>query len=240
MLSKKELERYKRQLILEGFGEESQKKLKSSKVALFGLGGLGSAASLYLAAAGVGNLLLFDPEKVEISNLNRQVLYQTKDAGREKAKLTRERLLSLNSEINISAHAERLQETVDIWKEAHLLIDCLDNLEGRLFLNNKATELQKPLISAAVEGWQGYLYTYIPQETPCLNCIFGNKSRRAEVFPVIGVTPGLLGLLEATEAIKYLIGKEVSTKERILLVNLETLTFKMVKVKRNPQCEVCS
>jgi|Deesub1362A_J573_1020465.scaffolds.fasta_scaffold00684_26 molybdopterin/thiamine biosynthesis adenylyltransferase len=240
MLSKKELERYKRQLILEGFGEEAQKKLKDSKVALFGLGGLGSTASLYLVAAGVGNLLLFDPEKVEISNLNRQVLYQTKDVGREKAKLTREKLLSLNSEISISAYTERLQETVDIWKEAHLLIDCLDNLEGRLFLNNKATELQKPLISAAVEGWQGYLYTYIPRETPCLNCIFGNKSKRAEAFPVIGVTPGVLGLLEATEAIKYLAGKEVSTRERILLVNLETLTFKRVKVKKNPECEICS
>jgi molybdopterin/thiamine biosynthesis adenylyltransferase len=240
MLSKKEIERYERQLILEGFGEKSQEKLKISKVAVFGLGGLGSLVSLYLTAADVGNLFLFDPEKVEISNLNRQVLYQTKDLGKEKAHLSKERLSSLNPEVNIHVYTKKLQETVDIWKKAHLLIDCLDNLEGRLFLNRLTTEFKIPLISAAVEGWQGYIYTYIPKKTPCLNCIFGNKWRKREVFPVIGVTSGILALLEATEAIKYLIGKEISTKEKILLVNLETLTFKFVKVKKNPQCEVCS
>lgn len=239
MLSQEERERYQRQLILEGFGEESQEKLKEAKVAIFGLGGLGGPASIYLAAAGVGHLSLFDPEKVEVSNLNRQILYGSSEVGQWKAQQAKKKLITLNPFSQTETFEEKLEKSVEVWQEADLLIDCLDNLESRLFLNQKAVELGKPLISASVEGWDGYLYTYLPNQTACLNCLFGEKSSKKSLFPVIGVTPGVLGLLEATEAIKLLMGEVVSTAGKILLVNLKNLTFKLVKVKKNPRCKVC-
>ncbi len=239
MLSRKEKERYQRQIILEGFAEESQEKLKAAKVALCGLGGLRGPASIYLTAAGVGSLLLFDPEKVEVSNLNRQILYSSSEVGQRKAQQAKEKLSNLNPLVQLETFGEKLENSVDIWQEADLLIDCLDNLKSRLFLNQKAVALGKPLVSAVVEGWDGYLYTYLPNQTACLNCLFGGKSSKKGVFPVIGVAPGVLGLLEATEAIKLLIGEEVSTAGKLLLVNLRNLAFKLVKVRKNPSCEVC-
>jgi len=239
MLSLKEKERYQRQLILKGLGEKAQEVLKKSRVAIFGLGGLGSPVSLYLAASGVGHLYLFDYQRVELSNLNRQILYQTKDIGEVKSEVAKKALLALNPEIEVKSYSQRLEEAVEIWKEADLLIDCLDNLEGRLFLNKFAVKQKKPLISAGVEGWDGYLYTYLPQKTPCLNCIFGGKTNKEGIFPVIGVTPGILGMLEAAEAIKYLLSMEVSSAGQILFFNLESFSFSLIKVRKNFSCEVC-
>jgi adenylyltransferase/sulfurtransferase len=239
MLSKEERERYQRQIILEKFGEEAQEKLKQAKVALFGLGGLGGTASIYLTVAGVGRLSLFDPEKVEVSNLNRQILYGSSEIGKRKVQQAKKKLSTLNPFVQIDVFEGKLENLVEAWQDADLLIDCLDNLESRLFLNQKAVELERPLISAAVEGWDGYLYTYLPNQTACLNCLFREKSSKKGVFPVIGVTPGLLGLLEATEAIKLIIGEDASTVGKILLANLKNLTFNLVTVKKNSRCEVC-
>ncbi len=239
MLKEEEKERYQRQIILENFGEEAQERLKKSSVAIFGLGGLGGPVSLYLTAAGVGRLILIDHQTVELSNLNRQILYTSAEIGKSKALSAKERLLALNPEINIEAFPEKLENCKERWLQVDLLIDCLDNLEGRLYLNKICTEEKLPLISAAVEGWQGYLYTYFPNASPCLNCIFNKKRSPKTVFPVIGVTPGTLGILEATETLRVLLGETPNTLGKLLLVNLKNFSFSFVKVNKNKSCPIC-
>jgi len=204
-LSTSEKERYKRQILL--FGEKAQKNLKKSTVFMVGAGGLGSSAALYLAAAGVGRIIIADSDKVELSNLNRQIMHGMKRIGKNKALSAKNTLESLNANIRIEAISERITEgNIDRYaKKADILLDCLDNFETRFLLNAYAVKNKKPLIFGAIYGWFGQLAFIRPGKSFCLACVFEGLPKKG-IFPVLGAVPGVIGALQAIEAVKYLSG----------------------------------
>lgn len=231
-------EKYIRQIML--FGEEGQEKLRKAKVFVAGAGGLGSPVLTYLAIAGVGKIILADFDSVELSNLNRQFLHHEKDAGREKVKSAEEKLLSLNPEIEVVTIREKItEENADsIVPSCDLIIDALDNFDTRHVLNRLAVERKIPLIHGAVSGYRGQATTVVPGKTPCLYCIFP-KSFRKEVFPVLGTTPGIIGSIQANEAIKYLTGQGKLLEGRLLLWDGLTCSFSELNVNKAENCPVC-
>lgn len=238
-LSLEELLRYDRQIKL--LGPQAQEKLRKSRVLILGVGGLGSPVSLYLTAAGVGELILVDSERIELSNLNRQVLYTTKDIGRFKVEVAAERLKELNPQVRIRAYPTRAnRELLDgLLKEVDLAIDCTDNWEIRLVLNEIAIRHGKPFIHAGVHGFHGQLLVVIPRTTPCLRCILPGRPVDQADIPVIGTTPGVLGLLQATEAIKIITGVGNPLLNKLLIYDGFNMKFHEVSVFRNPNCPVC-
>jgi len=208
MLTPEELERYDRQIPV--IGLENQVKLKNTRVLVAGLGGLGSAVSLYLAAAGIGSLVLVDDGFVELSNLQRQVLYSTEDVGKPKALVAAEKLKKLNPHITVKPVVAKLTYELgeELIREVDVLVDALDNWETRVVLDKLAFKYGKPLVHAGVEGFYGQLTTIIPGKTPCLRCIFQVQfPKKAERrVNVVATTPGILGVLEANEVIKLVTG----------------------------------
>jgi len=172
-LTKLELERYDRQIRMPNIGINGQEKLKSSKIVIAGMGGLGCASATYLAAAGIGELVLIDKEKIELSNLNRQILYWTKDVGKYKVNSAKEKLIKLNPEIKILAIKEEINEDniKELINGANVVIDGQDNFKTRFIINKACVELKIPFIYAAVQGLEGRLMTIIPGEGPCLRCL---------------------------------------------------------------------
>lgn len=238
-LSEEELERYNRQILL--FGVEAQEKLKKSKVLIVGVGGLGSPAALYLVAAGVGELILVDFEKVELSNLNRQVLYWTRDIGRLKVEAAAEKLRELNPNVILKAYAVKGDEESlePLVKEVDLVVDGLDNWETRFILNKLCVKYRKPFIHAGVHGLYGQLLIVIPGVTPCLQCILPRAPKETHRFPVLGTTPGVLALLQVNEAIKILTGYGKPAINKLIVYNGHELVFNEVAVSRNPHCPIC-
>ncbi len=227
--------RYKRQLNL-----IDQNLLADAHVMVVGVGGLGSAALYYLAAAGVGKISIIDSDSVEESNLNRQILHFTADIGKSKVDSAYEKLTELNPDIEIEKI--RLGITEDILNslpEVDLIVDCLDNMETRMLVNNFCVERRIPLIHAAVEGFEGRLTTIIPGETPCLSCIYAGSPPQKGEFPIIGATAGFVGTAEAMEAIKFITKKGPLLKGKMLMVNLLNWEFEIYKTVFNPGCPVC-
>ncbi|MHA1238652.1 MAG: HesA/MoeB/ThiF family protein [Candidatus Odinarchaeia archaeon] len=240
-LSDKELERYDRQIRIPGWGVEGQLKVKNSKVVVTGCGGLGSPASIYLAAAGVGHLVIIDKEKFELSNLNRQILGWEKDLGRPKVEAAVEKLRQLNPEIKVEGLCIELTEenVEELIEGATVVVDAMDNWRTRFILNEACVKKRIPMIHAGVMGLGGQLTTIIPGETPCLNCIFSQIPEIAGGFPVLGTTPGVLAILQVFEALKLITGVGKLLTNKILVFDGETLSFDVVEVKRNPECKVC-
>ena len=200
-----ELERYSRQLSI--IGREGQEKLRNSTVLVVGVGGLGSAVTTYLVASGIGKLLIVDPEVVELSNLNRQVIHWVRDLGRAKVESAKEKLKELNPEVEVVPIKAKLSEVVDeVVKEADVVIDALDNWDARHLLNEYCVKYGKVLIHAAVNEAYGQLMTVVPGKGPCLKCVFPNIRGGPRPTPVLGPAPGVLGALEAIEAIKAITG----------------------------------
>ncbi|MDD1682698.1 MAG: HesA/MoeB/ThiF family protein [Methanoregula sp.] len=204
MLSERELERYKRQILL--FGEEGQERLKKAHIFIAGAGGLGSPVSLYLAAAGIGTITIVDMDVVDQSNLNRQILHFDRDIGKKKSVSAEEKLSAVNPDIRIYAIDTRLDETsaARLVGNAGGIVDAMDNYPIRYLLNDVAIQKRIPLFHGAIRGFCGQATTIIPGKTPCLTCIFP-KAPPEEVFPVIGATAGVIGTVQATEVIKYLL-----------------------------------
>ncbi|HDD66702.1 MAG TPA: HesA/MoeB/ThiF family protein [Nitrososphaeria archaeon] len=240
-LTRSEVERYDRQLKIMGFGRESQLKLKRARILVVGAGGLGSAALLYLAAAGVGRIRIIDKEVVELSNLNRQILYTSEDVGKPKAEIASRRLKELNPEIEVEPLQEKLtdENAESFLKDVDLAIDCLDNFEARFILNRACVSLSKPLIHGAVYGLEGRLTTIIPRKSPCLACLIPRKPKEPPVIPVLGSLPGVVGALEALEAVKLLTGLGDPAIGRLLVIDGYDLSFYWIDVKRDPDCPVC-
>ncbi len=236
-----ELLRYSRQIMIRGFGLEGQKKLKSAKVAVAGIGGLGSPASYYLAAAGVGYLRLIDCDVVELSNLNRQILHWSSDIDRPKVESAAMKLSLLNPNVRIDAINDRITaDNVDsLLRGIDLVVDGQDNLKTRMIINEFAVKKKIPYIYAAIYGMEGYMMTIIPYEGPCLKCMYPGESPQPEQFPVLGTTPGVMGCLEATEAIKLITGIGNLTVGRLLVYDGEDMHFQEVFIKRSPKCPVC-
>jgi adenylyltransferase/sulfurtransferase len=238
MLTERELDRYDRQIRL--LGEDGQEKLKDAKVFIAGAGGLGCPISIYLAAAGIGKINLVDKDIVALSNLNRQILHWEKDVDREKAISAREKLKEINSDIKIEAKSETITEdnASDLVADADLIIDAMDNFPTRYLLNRTALEKGIPFIHGAINGFHGQATTVLPGESACLRCIF-REAPPPSVFPVLGVTPGIIGLIQASEAIKYIVGVGELLIGKLLLWDGLTSQTEIVQVEKNAHCRDC-
>ena len=234
-----DIERYRRQIAIPCFGIEAQKKLSRVRVVILGLGGLGSAVSIYLTVAGVGHLKVVDRDKIEKNNLNRQILYTEEDLGKWKAEVAEKRLKEMNSDIEVEGLREEINEDNirELIRDADAVVDCLDNFETRFIVNRAVVELNKPFFHGACRAFYGQVMTIIPRVTPCLRCIFPESIPKDR--SIIGVTAGLIGLIEATEVIKYLTGTGECLYGKILIYDATRMSFDIIEVDRNPDCEVC-
>jgi adenylyltransferase/sulfurtransferase len=243
-LSPQERERYSRHLLLPEIGVQGQEKLKAARVLIIGAGGLGSPAALYLAASGVGHLGLVDCDRVDLSNLQRQVLYASEDLGRPKALLARERLTALNPDIRVEAHVLELRAANirELFAGYDLILDGTDRIATRYLVNDACVLLRKPLVSAAIHRFEGQAITYVPDRGPCYRCLFPQP---AEGVPscaeagVLGVLPGVLGVLQATEAIKLIVQQGEPLVGRLLIYAALDLRFREFRVARRTDCAVC-
>ena len=242
MLTAEELERYGRQIIIGGFGEEGQEKLKRTKVFIAGTGGLGSPVSIYLVAAGVGMVRIVDHDKVELSNLNRQILHWDEDIGKKKIDSASGKLKKLNQDVKIEAMEEMITEAnvLQLVADFDLIVDAMDNLPARYVLNKAALERNIPFFHGAVYGFEGRAMTIIPGQTACLKCVYRGRVTPQEKFPVIGVTPAVIGCIQATEVIKYIVGIGELLTDRLLVYDGLSLKVTEFKVKKDPNCEHCS
>jgi adenylyltransferase/sulfurtransferase len=241
MLTREELQRYDRQIMIYGFGEAGQAKLKKAKVFLAGAGGLGSPAGIYLAAAGIGTLRIADHDKVELSNLNRQVLHWEENIGKRKVDSAVDKLRKFNTGIKIETIAETITEAnvSKLVGDSDLIVDAMDNLPTRYLLNKTAIEKGIPFFHGAVYGFEGRAMTVLPGKTACLNCLYHGASVPKEKFPVIGVTPAVIGCIQATEVIKYIVGLGELLTDRLLNYDGLRMKFSEFTINRDPNCEVC-
>ena len=240
MLTEDELKRYNRQIMIPGIGEAGQEKLKRARVVIAGGGGLGSPVAIYLAAAGVGTIRIIDHDRVELSNLNRQVLHWDEDVGRKKVDSAAEKLKRLNKEVKIEAVEATITKAniSGLVAGYDLIVDAMDNLPARYWLNKAAIENNIPFFHGAVYGFEGRVMTVIPGETACLRCVY-RGSIPQEKFPVIGVTPALIGCIQATEVIKYIVGLGKLLGNRLLVYDGLNIKFTELVVRKDPNCEHC-
>ncbi|MBI2328421.1 MAG: HesA/MoeB/ThiF family protein [Chloroflexi bacterium] len=240
MLTPEEQERYDRQIKIKGIGEAGQEKLKQAKVIVVGSGGLGAPAAIYLAAAGVGTIGIVDYDRVELSNLNRQILHWDSDIGRSKVDSAVEKLSQLNPDVKIEAIEETVSEAnvSRLLAGFDLVVDGLDNLSTRYLLNKAAIESNIPLVHGTVYGLEGRAMTVIPGKTACLRCVYRGLIPPGKC-PAVGVIPAVIGCIQATEAIKYIMGIGKLLTNRLLLYDGLNMNFTELVVKRDPNCEHC-
>jgi len=240
MLTPSERERYDRQIMIGEIGQEGQGKLKRSRVVIAGTGGLGSPIALYLTAAGIGTIRVIDHDQVALSNLNRQILHWEEDVGRKKVDSARAKLRNLNSMVEIQAIAETITEknVSELLDGFDALVDAMDNLPTRYILNRCAIEKNIPFFHGAVNGFEGRVMTVLPGETACLRCMYRGLVPQ-EKFPVIGVVPAVIGSIQATEVIKYLVGIGKLLTNRLLIYDGLRVTFSEFRLNRNPNCDHC-
>jgi adenylyltransferase/sulfurtransferase len=243
ILSVEELERYDRQLMLDEIGPSGQAQLKMAKVLIVGAGGLGSTIALQLAAAGVGNLVIIDHDRVSLSNLNRQILHAMPDLDKFKVDSAKETLGQLNPHVHIETVTDSINEqnAAQLAAGCDLIIDALDNLPTRMILNLLAIDLKIPFVHGAVNGFDGRALTILPGKSACLQCMQRGPSKPAEAkFPVLGAAPALIGAVQATEAIKCLLGIGEPLAGRLIQYDGLAMAWKEYHVKMNPNCSHCS
>jgi sulfur-carrier protein adenylyltransferase/sulfurtransferase len=246
-LTAEQRERYSRHLLLPEVGIEGQQKLLDAKVLLLGAGGLGSPTALYLAAAGVGTLGIVDNDVVDLSNLQRQVIHSSERIGEPKVDSAEETIRALNPDVHVNKYAVRLgpENIMDILPGYDVVVDGLDNFPTRYLLNDASVRLGIPVVSAAILGFEGQLSVFKPYEGPCYRCLFPVPPP-AELAPscgangVLGVLPGTMGLLQATEVIKLILGEGDVLIGRLLMYDALSARVTEVKVRRDPGCPICS
>lgn len=245
-LSPNEVARYSRHLIMPEVGMEGQKRLKASSILLIGAGGLGSPLGLYLAAAGVGRLGLVDFDVVDFSNLQRQVLHGTEDVGRSKLASANDALKSINPEVQIDLYETHLtsENAFDIIKPYDLVIDGTDNFPTRYLVNDACVLLNKPNIYGSIFRFDGQASVFKPKEGPCYRCLYPEPPPPGEVPScaeggVLGILPGLVGCIQATEAVKLILGRGEPLIGRLLLYDALQMSFREFKVRRNKNCPLC-
>lgn len=239
MLSEEEKERYGRQLLIPGWNQE---KLAAATVLIVGLGGLGSASALYLAAAGVGRLRICDGDKVERSDLNRQILYSESSLGMGKVEEAARRISQLNPAVSVETHGIFLdvENAPGLIAGCQVVVDGLDNLKSRFILNKEACRQGIPYVYGAVQGWQGYAGLFHPPRTACLACLMRPDFPAPERIQVPGVTPGTIGLIQADEVIRLLLGMPASLLGHLLIYDGSDLSFETIRLDKDPACPVCS
>ncbi len=234
---------YSRQLLIEQLGAAGQEKLSEARVAVVGVGGLGSVCSLYLALAGMGYLRLIDPDVVAIHNLHRQILYNPDDVDQPKAEVAAKLLREKNPLIKVNAVIEKVDAlNVDsLIEDVDVVVDCLDNFQTRFLLNRACVKLGVPYVFAAVTGLEGNLAVFNPPDTGCLECTMHNHKENSakRVFGIIGASAGVMGSLEALETIKLVAGVGSNLSGKMLVCDFTDMSFMTVPLPKNPNCEVC-
>jgi len=244
-LSEQQLARYSHHIIHKDIGGEGQKKLLRSKVLIVGAGGLGSPAALYLAAAGVGTLGMADRDLVEASNLQRQIIHCTNDIGREKVSSAKKKLQAINPDVRVISYPKRItkENAESIIKDFDFTIDCSDNFPTKFLINDTCVKLGKPYSHAGIVGFRGQLFTHIPGSI-CYRCIFPESPpndciQDCRGSGILGATAGIVGSMQASEAIKFILNKGELLTDKILTADLMTMTFRTVPIKRNAKCPTC-
>ena len=242
ILSRSEQDRYDRQMRIHGWGTTGQRKLKASKVAVVGVGGLGCLSSLYLAAAGIGRLYLVDKEKIRVSDLNRQILYCESDLEKQKADTARKKLETLNPTTKVEAVLEEVTEgrVPAFMEHVDVVVDGLDNWRTRFIINEHCVRKGIPFVHAGVSQFYGQVTTVIPGKGPCLRCIFSKEPLEIEVVPVFGATPAAVASLQVMEVIKHVTGIGRPLVGRMLFIDGEEMSFESVKIERKRDCPVCA
>ena len=245
-LTRDELARYSRHLILPEVGEEGQRKLKAARVLCVGTGGLGSPLALYLAAAGVGTLGLVDFDVVDVSNLQRQIIHSTADIGRKKLDSAAEKLKALNPDLNVVKHDTMLSSAnaLDILKGYDVIADGTDNFPTRYLVNDACVLLGKPNAYGSIFRFEGQASVFATKDGPCYRCLYPEPPPPGLVPScaeggVLGILPGLIGVIQATETIKLILGKGSTLVGRLLLVDALNMRFRELKLRKNPECPVC-
>ncbi|MBW8038402.1 MAG: molybdopterin-synthase adenylyltransferase MoeB [Planctomycetes bacterium] len=245
-LNEQQIERYSRQIILEEVGGTGQEKLLCSKVLIVGAGGLGAPAGLYLAAAGVGTIGIVDSDKVDLSNLQRQIIHHTGDVGTEKVDSAKAKIQAINPDVTVQTYQSRLtaENISEIIRQYDFVIDGTDNFASKFLINDACYFEKKAFSHAGILRFDGQLITVLPGETTCYRCIFRSPPP-AGVVPscseagVLGVLAGVIGLLQATEAMKYLLGIGELLTNTLLVYNALEMEFYKAKLDRNPDCPLC-
>jgi len=239
--------RYSRHLGLDDFTQQSQKKLATASVFIIGIGGLGTVASLYLANSGIGNIILNDYDSVDITNLPRQILFNSGDLGKNKAEIAKKKLLKFNPNINVRSLTEKLKEEKlgEMTLVVDAVLDCTDNLQSRLLINKVCIKNKKPLISGAAIRYEGHIAVFRNDIAirSCYNCLYQQEDENIEDCEGSGIlapVAGTVGTVMATEAIKILVGKESMLDNRLWILDAKNNTNQVLKIRKSKTCQVCS
>ena len=241
-----QLERYSRHIILQEVGVKGQKKLLNASVLIIGAGGLGAPAALYLAAAGVGTIGIVDADEVDLSNLQRQVIHTTNDVGKAKVKSAAESMEAINPDVTVKSYQTFVdsESIMDLIKDYDFIIDGTDNFPAKFLINDACVMAGKPFSHAGIIRFKGQLMTYVPGEGPCYRCVFKNPPPKDAVptckqAGVIGAMGGVIGSLQAMEAIKYIIGKGELLTGKLLTYDALKMEFHTIKLPKDHHCAVC-
>lgn len=245
-LREDQIERYSRQIILPHIGGKGQEKLLSARVLVIGAGGLGSPASLYLAAAGIGKIGIVDSDEVELNNLQRQILHSTKDVGRPKAESAKDRMSGLNTDVDIVARKIRLssENILDVVKDYDIIVDGSDNFPTRYLVNDACVLSKKPLSHGGIFRFDGQAMTILPGKGPCYRCLFPEPPPpgampSCQEAGILGAVAGVIGVIQANEVLKLVLGIGEPLVGRLLVFNALDSSFRTVKVHKNKDCPIC-
>ena len=246
LLSEDDMQRYSRHIILPEVGEKGQQRLLKGRVLLVGAGGLGCPTALYLAAAGIGKIGLVDADVVDKSNLQRQVLFGESDVGRPKVEAARDRLQDLNSGVDVVAHYELLtsHNVFDVMDGYDIIVNGCDNFPTRYLVNDAAVMQSKPVVDGSIFRFEGQATVYVPGDGPCYRCLYPEPPPPGEVPScaeggVLGVLPGIVGVMQATEVVKLILGEGKPLVGRVLLYDAMEMKFRELKLRRDTNCPVC-
>ena len=242
-----QIERYSRHIILKEVGAKGQKKLLNAKVLIIGAGGLGAPVAMYLAAAGVGTIGIADADEVDLSNLQRQIIHQTKDVGKPKVESARETMEAMNPDVKVVTYHEFItsENIMDIIKDYDFILDCTDNFPAKFLINDACVIAGKPFSHAGIIRFQGQLMTYVPEKGPCYRCVFKDPPPKDAVptckqAGVIGAMGGVIGSLQAMEAVKYILGTGDLLTGYLLTYDALKMEFRKIKLPSDTHsCAVC-
>ena len=245
-LNQEQLKRYRRNISIPAIGEQGQEKLVASRVLVVGAGGLGSSCLYYLAAAGIGTIGIADCDRVEVDNLQRQILHSIKDLGRLKVESAKEKINDLNPLIKVLTYKEKISNSnaLGIASQYDLIIECSDNFTTKLLLNNAAVSSRKPLVIAAVLRFEAQIMTVLPDKSACYRCLFPSFPKEGAFLSpkqagILGTAAGLAGIIQANQAIKYILGKGEFLLNKLLVIDLFSMDFRKLTVAKRPGCPTC-
>ncbi len=247
-LSNEQLDRYSRHIILKEVGGSGQKKILAARVLIIGAGGLGAPAAMYLAAAGVGQIGLVDYDTVDLSNLQRQIIHQTQDVGKPKILSAQETIYAMNPDVKVNTYREMINagniRDIILDGDYDFIIDGTDNFPAKFLINDACVMLKKPFSHAGIIRFQGQTMTWLPGQGPCYRCVFREMPPKDAVptcrqAGVLGVMGGILGTIQATEALKYILGVGQLLNGFLLTFDAKTMAFRKVRITRREDCEIC-